>query len=564
MIKNIIFLLLSFSLLSQNISLNHSFLNENLRYNILNKNTQSDYSFTIRPIDIKHLINSNKVLNVMNYSINLLSNKKKSFELNLLPIDYFISYDDHHPYNRNNGSMIPNRGYQHLFSAGLFIKIGPLSIKLQPEHHFSENKKFDGFWEGHYPAIWAQRYNLWNHIDMPERFGSIRHNRSLIGQSNIKLNFKSLSLGISNENLWWGPSIRNSIMLSNHAQGFKHITFNTNKPVNIGIGKIEWQLISGRLESSGFNPPRTDYTFAGTKLFVPKINQQGRTDDWRYMQGLIFTYSPKWIKNFHIGFIRWVQMYSALVEGKYWWMEGEPTYFPVFQNLFRSNDKYENYEAQTNQAAGIFFKWQWEDSKAEIYGEFYHNDSKQNLRDLFLDSDHSRAATIGLQKIFKIKNSDFLFSWEWTQMEQTAGRLIRNAGSWYQHRWVYDGYTNRGEVLGSGIGPGSNSHYLSLNKIENNSKYGIAIEIVDNDNDFNYLAFESAKDYRRYWKDLNFHLKFDKIFKKIFVSSRLIYSRNFNYQWELDDFATPYYHPGRDTNNFHATLKLSYILGGAD
>ena len=102
-------------------------------------------------------------------------------------------------------------------------------------------------------------------------------------------------------------------------------------------------------------------------------------------------------------------MYSALVEGKYWWMEGEPTYFPVFQNLFRSNDKYENYEAQTNQAAGIFFKWQWEDSKSEIYGEFYHNDSKQNLRDLFLDSDHSRAATIGLQKIFKIKNSDFLF-----------------------------------------------------------------------------------------------------------------------------------------------------------
>ena len=109
-----------------------------------------------------------------------------------------------------------------------------------------------------------------------------------------------------------------------------------------------------------------------------------------------------------------------------------------------------------------------------------------------LDADHSRAATIGIQKIFNIKDNNFLFNWEWTQMEQTAGRLIRNAGSWYQHRWVYDGYTNRGEVLGSGIGPGSNSHYLSLNKIENNSKYGIAIEIVDNDNDFNYLAFESA------------------------------------------------------------------------
>ena len=45
--------------------------------------------------------------------------------------------------------------------------------------------------------------------------------------------------------------------------------------------------------------------------------------------------------------------------------------------------------------------------KAEIYAEFHHNDSKQNLRDLLLDSDHSRAATIGLQKIFTLYNMIF-------------------------------------------------------------------------------------------------------------------------------------------------------------
>ena len=62
---------------------------------------------------------------------------------------------------------------------------------------------------------------------MPERFGNVNHNKTTYGQSSIRLNWKKLSLGISNENLWWGPSIRNSIMMSNHAQGFKHITFNT-------------------------------------------------------------------------------------------------------------------------------------------------------------------------------------------------------------------------------------------------------------------------------------------------------------------------------------------------
>ena len=78
-------------------------------------------------------------------------------------------------------------------------------------------------------------------------------------------------------------------------------------------------------------------------------------------------------------------------------------------------------------------------------------------------------------------------------MEQTGSRLIRNAGSWYEHVWVYDGYTNKGEVLGSSIGPGSNSHYFSLNRIRNQEKIGLGLEIIDNDNDFYHEAFASAK-----------------------------------------------------------------------
>ena len=474
-------------------------------------------------------------------------------------LDYFLEYNTHHPYNRNNGTMIPNRGYQHIISPGLFFKLGPLSVQLKPEHHFSENKNFDGFWEGHYPYIWYQRYRLWNAIDMPEKFGNKSHNKTTLGQSNIKLNWKSLSLGISNENIWWGPSIRNSIMMSNHAQGFKHITFNTRRPITSIIGDFEFQLITGRLERSGFYPPGTDVEYAGTKLYIPKINQNGEQTDWRYLQAYILSYSPKWIDGLSVGFIRWTQMYSALVEGRYFWMDGNPTYFPVFQNLFRKRDKSVDYEYQIDQAAGLFFKWFWKDSKAEFYVEFHHNDSKQNLRDLILDSDHSRASTFGIQKVFEINKKNYLFNWEWTQMEQTASSLIRNAGSWYMHGYVYHGYTNKGEVLGSGIGPGSNSHYISVNKISDIEKIGIGLEIIDNDNDFYQMAFASAKDFRRYWKDINLHLSFIKKFKTLSFSSNFVFSRSLNYQWELDDYAEPYYHPGRDVNNFHINLKLTYF-----
>jgi len=559
--KKLVLLFLFIHLISksQTINLNHDFIQNNLRYKQIKGDLNSDYSFTLRPLNLVVLKSENPNINFLKtYSKTIYSNKDNSIQLDVLPIDYFIEFNSNHPYNRNNGSMIPNKGYQHIISPGFFAKIGLLTIQFKPEHHFSENKDFEGFWTGHYPVIWQARYDLWNNIDIPERFGDKKHNQNLIGQSSIRLNWKNISLGISNENIWWGPSIRNSIMMSNHAQGFKHLTFNTINPIKTKIGNFEWQLISGKLESSGYTPPNTDYEYAGTKLYLPKYNQNGQTDDWRYLQGITLTYSPKWIKGFSIGYIRWVQMYSSLVKGEYWWLEGNPSWFPIFSNLFRKNDKYENYEALTDQAAGVFLRWLWEDSNAEVYAEFHYNDSKQNLRDLILDSDHSRAVTIGLQKIFNINNSSFIFSWEWTQMEQNASRLIRNAGSWYSHSGVRDGYTNKGEVIGSGIGPGSNSHYFSVNKINDKSETGIAIEIVDQDNDFYHVAFSSAKDFRRYWKDINIHLNFNKKFNHFWLSTNLVYIRSLNYQWELDDTVQPYYHSGRDTNNFHATLKLLY------
>ena len=379
-LKNLFFLFFPIILIGQNINLNNDFNNQLIRYSVLANEIETELSFTVRPLNFNSF---SEILG--NQYKTILSNSSNTIQIKTLGIDYFIEYNSHHPYNRNNGTMIPNRGYQHIISPGIFIKTGPLTIQFKPEHHFSENKEFDGFWEGHYSTIWAKRYKLWNRIDMPERFGNINHNKTTFGQSSIRLNWRNLSIGISNENLWWGPSIRNSIMMSNHAEGFKHITFNTLNPIETFIGNFEWQIITGRLENSGYAPPRTDFEHAGTKLYIPKINQLGERDDWRFLQGFIFSYSPKWIDGLSVGFIRWVQMYSALIEGKYWWMkETQKLTFQFFNNIFRKNDPFEDYEAQTNQAAGLFLKWIWKDSKAEIYAEFHFNDSKINLRDLIV------------------------------------------------------------------------------------------------------------------------------------------------------------------------------------
>ena len=549
----ILLIIISSKIFSQTIDVNNDFNYSLIRSSILNGDIKTKYSLNFRPVPLEPF---NKIITSQYRSI--FKSSDNNIEIKSLGIDYLLEFNSHHPYNRNNGTMIPNRGYQHIISPGLYFKIGPLSITFKPEHHFSENKVFDTFWEGHYDEIWRRRYVLWNWIDMPERHGNKQHNKTTFGQSSIKFNLKNFSIGISNENIWWGPSIRNSIMMSNHAQGFKHITFNSIKPLETFIGNFEWQFITGRLENSGFKPTGFDRTFFGDrKLYIPRINENGRTDDWRFLQGYIISYSPKWIDGLSLGFIRWVSMYSDLLEGKYWWIKTPNSYFPVFENIFRGNDQFEDYKGQTNEAAGLFLKWFWEDAKSEFYVEFHYNDAKQNLRDLILDSDHSSAATLGIQKIFKVNNSNILFNWEWTKMEQSASRLVRNAGSWYVHGFTRDGYTNKGEVLGSSIGPGSNSHYLSINRLIKEGLIGFAFEIIEHDNDFYHESF--GQDYRRYWKDFNFHIKFNKKFKDFSLSSNIVYIRSLNYQWELDDYAEPYYHPGRDVDNFHLSLKLNYF-----
>jgi hypothetical protein len=564
----ILFVFFSLTLKAQTLNLNNPFFEQSLRRAQLNGDLDSTMSFTLRPLDINQYEVSKNVFDLESYSPTVLSFFKGKGKLKILPIDFNINYSSHHPYNRNNGSMITNRGYQQLVSGGIYVELGPLSIQLKPENIYAENKDYDGFWEGHYDIIWAKRYNLWNRIDTPERYGEHEYKKTTFGQSSIRLNYKALSLGLSSENIWWGPSVRNGIMMSNNAQGFNHITLNTRRPIKTLIGNFEFQLVTGRLEPSGFDPPNTDRTYAGTKIFVPKINQNAETGDWRFFQGYTITYSPIWIPGFHIGLNRWTQMYGAMIEGRYYWIADANNgatvgWFPIFSNFLRKNDKIEPYERETDQAASGYFRWFWKDSKAEFYGEFGHNDAKNNIRDLLLDSDHSRSVTLGVRKLFDSKqnNSQFEFHWEWTQMEQTGGRLVRNAGSWYMHYRVHHGYTNNGEVMGAGIGPGSNSQYFSFAKLNKNQRTGLAFEIIDQDNDFYYYAFEDNSDFRRYWKDFNFHLFYEKKFKKLWGSFNMVYSRSLNYQWELtEDPALPYYQPGRDVNNFHIDFKLTYPL----
>jgi len=472
----------------------------------------------------------------------------------ILPIEFRVAQDLQNPDNRNNGAMIRSRGWQTYLAAGFYAELGPLSIQLKPEFIWAQNKEYIGFpdWPRHYESTWQVRYNWFNRIDQPERYGDDPYTKVTWGQSSIRLNKWGMSLGLSTENLWWGPGIRNSIMMSNNAQGFPHITFNTQRPIITSIGAFEWQLITGRLSDSGYKPPYFEERFRGYEAYVPKV------DDSRYYQAITFSYSPKWIQGLSFGLVRWVQQYIEDTRGF-------KSHFPAFTNLFKRNVQDEfGFSTNQDQAAGFFGRWVWADANAEVYFEFHKKNAAINLRDLIANTDHPRALTVGINKLFKMpaSNAMWQFNFEWTQTSQAQLRLINDASSWYIHNRIRHGYTHNGEVLGSALGPGGNAQYIEISWIKGFTRIGGAVERYVHNNDFAVAAFNP--DFTRYWVDYNLHGFVELKFDKILLSSSLFFTKSLNYQWEVlfdpnDPSAFPDT-PGVDRINWNLDIKVSYTL----
>ena len=138
--KYLLTLFLSTIMFSQNLDVNNDFNNTLIRNSILTGNLSTNLSLNIKPLSSEYF---KKV--VKNQFKTILESKNKKIKIKTLGVDYFLEYNSLYPYKKNNGTMLPNRGYQHIISPGIFFQIGPLSIKLKPEHHYSENKTFEGF-----------------------------------------------------------------------------------------------------------------------------------------------------------------------------------------------------------------------------------------------------------------------------------------------------------------------------------------------------------------------------------------------------------------------------------
>ena len=529
---------------SQTLPLGTPVLEEDLRRAQLEGKADSNVSFMLRPLTTGKTLSFDSLyattasLGFKNASLLFVKGRTT---VRLLPLVFTQQFNSHQPYGWNDGSMIPANGYQAQVSAGVFVRTGSLSIQFRPEAVFAQNASFATFPVGYNDSLWRSYYNVvLNMIDAPERFGTGAYVRFFPGQSSIRFHFKKLSIGISTENLWWGPGIRNALVMTDNAPGFPHLTLNTTAPLLSPVGSFEGQLLSGFLKPSGLLPPDTGRTFNGQPLYVHKSH------DDRYINALVLTWQPRWTKGLFMGFSRAFYLYQADVQRSF------SGYLPVIGRLFKGSESRSQTEdaLRRDQLISFFFRLLLPKEKAEVYGEFGRNDHSGDVRDLALEPEHSRAYVIGFRKLFETgrKNTSVELMAEQTNLQIPSTTLLRAQGSWYAHYQVRDGYTNQGQVIGAGIGPGGNSQTIGISLIKGLKKTGLLLERIVHNNDFYYNAFAPAQNYFQHWVDLSAGINKTWQTKNVLYQAAFTWERSLNYEWEYRE----------DRNNFQGRLSILY------
>jgi hypothetical protein len=541
----------------QSVSLNLPIYGEYMRRQQLLGNLSENSSFMIRPLYPQQAFGTSNGLDLdETFTDEDLSNfnfrtKDQKGRFQLLPLMVRTQFNEGYGFGINDGPMIPNKGMQYLFNAGIYFEYGPLSIQLQPEFIHASNQFFQGFPLDHWGSTWLQYYEWLNTADIPERFGTSAYTHFSLGQSSIRLNLGEVSLGVSNENLWWGPGRNASLLMSNHAPGFLHLTLNTRKPIQTRIGAFEGQLIAGRLEASGFAPPQADYVYANTPLYVPKRPEE----DWRYLSGLVLSYQPKWLPGLFLGFSSVSQMYRTD-------MQQLADYLPVFNGEKGPENISKPDVEKRNQLSAGYFRWIDTNGHFEFYGEYGSNGNSRTMYDFLINPDKNRAFTLGFSNLIPLKRTDefFQIGMEMTQTGQTIREVILARNSWYTHPHVRHGYTHKGQVLGFGYGPGSNVLSLDAAWVKGFNRLGFAIEYINHNNDFYYKRFEEIKDWRRKYVDIVPALIAEWRFQNLLVAGKLQYVNTLNYKWYLENHPEIYFVPGLDQQTFVAQLGVSYLI----
>lgn len=395
------------------------------------------------------------------------------------------------PVGQNDGAMWQGRGTNLSTTLGAHLSWGALEMTIRPEFGHHANLEFELSPFRRWPFPMHPFGEPLARIDMPQRFG--RHAFSWFhpGQSTIQLRQWGAALGVSTANIWSGPAVLNPLVLSNNAPGFFHAFLGTHRPVATPAGNLEGRVFWGTLYESDF--------------FDSKPG-----NDRRMISGLLLNWSPSFAPGLHLGMQR--VMHEYLEEGTFNFSKVTRIFRPYTQERYSriwSSDgftvsRHLPFRADfAEQYLTFFARWMVPQHGFEAWFEWGRNDPTHDWRNFLLEPVNTRAYVLGFQKRFNLPRSRWLsMTFEMTQLESLDSQGVFNYPVWYEHPVLRQGFTHRGQVIGAGIGPGSNSQFLRFNFYDRLGLAGLSFNRIVNNNDRLFRHINHIIEVQRFEFDL--------------------------------------------------------------
>ena len=357
--------------------------------------------------------------------------------------EWYNSFNTAAPYGQNDVALWQGKGYNTSLTGGARLEGYGFELTVKPQVCFSQNLGFklmdnSAYYTNKYAYIWG--YGKDKGVDAPQRFGDSSFWTYDWGDTEARWTWHTFTAGFGTQSIWLGPAWLNPLLHSNNAATYPKFDIGLRKTeifmpfFGWDLGAIEARLWIGRTTES-------DYF------------DNDSSNDHNQITGITFSYAPSFLPGLTLGV-------NKICMSK--WDTNKAIKY--LNPLYDVND-------DEDQKFSFIADWIFPKVGFEVYGELgvddyfvgWHTDYR--TESLIRNPFHTMTFSVGLKKsvtLSKRKNiyGKIIFEWNTTEMSQD-----------FQFEWPYNfgfhhittqGYTNKGQWLGSGIGYGGNSQILAF------------------------------------------------------------------------------------------------------
>ena len=449
--------------------------------------------------------------------------------------DWFNSFNSAVPYGQNDGALWQGKGYNTAFTAGLRMEAYGFEVTVKPNLSFSQNLEFELVPPNYQGSSFAGKASDFGYygvrsVDAPQRFGNTPFWTFDWGDSEIRWTWKNFTLGFGMQSPWLGPAQLNPIIHSNNSASYPKIDFGLRKTqlymphFGWDLGKIEFRTWWGKLEES--------------KYFDLEIS-----NDNNLLSGFSINWQVPYFSGLTLGLHRtmlskWEDINIYTTTGMFIpWMSSKSG------------------EDESDQRASFTCEYLIEKAGFNLYFEWARNDFQAAEYNFLRYPFHTEAYNIGLKKAFTFGNSvKGLLAVEITQLgcSQDYTQTYSWFSTFYAHHKISQGYTQKGQWLGAGIGTGGNSQYISFTLFYPRGKSSFSVQRINPDLDYVWFVMDSKDTYSsNMYTLIDFSIKDTFFFTKSFLGEAVfstILDLSHNYEFFTKQI------------DFHIELSVKYII----